>query len=231
MKTKAVFSLLLAALTLTSVMASCGGDGGEAVVTTGADTAVETEAVETEDTIKSLVPDGLDFGGDTMRVLSSSYFENDSFTMHVDEATGDVVNDAVYNRNLALENKFNVKLAYEDNYLNGGTDIAVTIRKSVQAGSDDYDIIFGCQYNLAPLVLDNIMLNLDGLEYLHLDQPWWYQNHIQEMSIGHGKTYFVTGDITLNVLRNMGCLYVNKQLYAQHYEGIEEMYDEVLDGK
>ena len=231
MKTKAVFSLLLAALTLTSVMASCGGDGGEAVVTTGADAAVETEAVETEETIKSLVPDGLDFGGDTMRVLSSSYFENDSFTMHVDEATGDVVNDAVYNRNLALENKFNVKLAYEDNYLNGGTDIAVTIRKSVQAGSDDYDIIFGCQYNLAPLVLDNIMLNLDGLEYLHLDQPWWYQNHIQEMSIGHGKTYFVTGDITLNVLRNMGCLYVNKQLYAQHYEGIEEMYDEVLDGK
>lgn len=231
MKTKAVFSLLLAALTLTSVMASCGGDGGEAVVTTGADAAVETESVETEETIKSLVPDGLDFGGDTMRVLSSSYFENDSFTMHVDEATGDVVNDAVYNRNLALENKFNVKLAYEDNYLNGGTDIAVTIRKSVQAGSDDYDIIFGCQYNLAPLVLDNIMLNLDGLEYLHLDQPWWYQNHIQEMSIGHGKTYFVTGDITLNVLRNMGCLYVNKQLYAQHYEGIEEMYDEVLDGK
>ena len=232
MKTKAVFSLLLAALTLTSVMASCGGDNaGTTPTVTDAVDNTATEAVETEETLKSLVPDGLDFGGETMRILSSSYFETDAFTMHVDEATGDVVNDAVYNRNLALENKFNVKLAYEDNYLNGGTDIAVTIRKSVTAGSDDYDIIFGCQYNLAPLVLDNIMLNLDGQEYLHLDQPWWYQNHIQEMTIGHDKTYFVTGDITLNVLRNMGCMYVNKQLYAQNYESIEEMYDQVLDGK
>ena len=232
MKTKAVFSLLLAALTLTSVMASCGGDNaGTTPTVTDAVDNTATEAVETEETLKSLVPDGLDFGGETMRILSSSYFETDAFTMHVDEATGDVVNDAVYNRNLALENKFNVKLAYEDNYLNGGTDIAVTIRKSVTAGSDDYDIIFGCQYNLAPLVLDNIMLNLDGQEYLHLDQPWWYQNHVQEMTIGHDKTYFVTGDITLNVLRNMGCMYVNKQLYAQHYESIEEMYDQVLDGK
>ena len=149
MKTKAVFSLLLAALTLTSVMASCGGD---ATTTTPNDTnTVDTEsaAAETEETLKSLVPEGLDFGGETIRILSSSYFETDAFTMHVDEATGDVVNDAVYNRNLALENKFNVDFTYEDNYLNGGTDAAVQIRKFVTAGSDDYDIIFGCQYNLA----------------------------------------------------------------------------------
>jgi len=232
MKTKAVFSLLLAALTLTSVMASCGGDTtGEAQVTTG---SVETEApaVETEETLKSLIPDGLDFGGEEIRILSSTYFETDAYTMHVDEATGDVVNDAVYNRNLALESKFNVKLAYTDEYQNGsGVDSAVQIRKFVTAGSDDYDILFGCQYNLAPLVLDNIMLNLEGQEYLHLDQPWWYQNHIEEMSIGHDKTYFVTGDITLNVLRNMGCLYVNKHLYTQNYESVDEMYQEVLDGK
>ena len=233
MKTKAVFSLLLAALTLTSVMASCGGDGtGDSVVTTGASVETEGAAIETEETLKSLVPEGLDFGGEEIRILSSSYFEGDAFTMHVDEATGDVVNDAVYNRNLALESKFNVKLVYTDQYQNGsGVDSAVQIRKFVTAGSDDYDILFGCQYNLAPLVLDNIMLNLEDCEYLHLDQPWWYQNHIEEMSIGHGTTYFVTGDITLNVLRNMGCIYVNKQVYTQNYESIEDLYNEVLDGK
>lgn len=232
MKTKAVFSGLLAVLTLTSVMASCGGDTtGESIVTTGsADT--ESVAVETEETLKSLVPEGLDFGGENIRIYSSSYFETDAFTMHVDEATGDVVDDAVYNRNIALESKFNVHFTYEDQYQNGsGVDAANQIRKFVTAGSDDYDIIFGCQYNLAPLVLDNIMLNLEGQEYLHLDQPWWYQNHIQEMSIGEGKTYFVTGDITLNVLRNMGCMYVNKQVYTQNYESIEDLYNEVLDGK
>ena len=231
MKTKAVFSLLLAALALTSVMVSCGDATGETVETQKPAAETSDLTAETEETLKSLVPDGLDFGGEEIRILSSSYFETDTFMMHVDEATGDVVNDAVYNRNLALESKFNVKFTYQDEYLNGsGIDSATQIRKFVTAGSDDYDIIFGCQYNLAPLVLDNIMLNLDGEEYLHLDQPWWYQNHIQEMSIGHGKTYFVTGDITLGVLRNMGCMYVNKQLYTQIYECVDDMYQEFLDG-
>ena len=232
MKIKAVFSLLLAALALTSVMAACGDATGETVETQKPAAETSDLTAETEETLKSLVPDGLDFGGEEIRILSSSYFETDTFMMHVDEATGDVVNDAVYNRNLALESKFNVKFTYQDEYLNGsGIDSATQIRKFVTAGSDDYDIIFGCQYNLAPLVLDNIMLNLDGEEYLHLDQPWWYQNHIQEMSIGHGKTYFVTGDITLGVLRNMGCMYVNKQLYTQNYESVDDMYQEILDGK
>lgn len=232
MKTKSVGSLLLAALTLASVLVSCGGDTpGESQVTTGA-ADTESIAVETEETLKSLVPDGLDFGGEEIRIYSAPYFETDTFMLHVDEETGDVVNDAVFKRNLALESKFNVSFTYEDTYQNGsGVDAAVQIRKFVTAGSDDYDIIFGCQYNLAPLVLDNIMLNLDGAEYLHLDQPWWYQNHIQEMSIGHGKTYFVTGDITLGVLRNMSCMYVNKQVYTQNYESVDEMYQEVLDGK
>lgn len=231
MKTKAVFSILLAALTLTSVMASCGGDGsGDSAVTTGS-VNTENAVTDTAETLKSLVPEGLDFGGEEIRIFSSSYFETDTFMMHVDEATGDVVNDAVYNRNLALESKFNVDFTFMDLYQNGGTDAAVQIRKFVTAGSDDYDIIFGCQYNLAPLVLDNIMLNLDGCEYLHLDQPWWYQNHITEMSIGEGKTFFVTGDITLGVLRNMGCIYVNKEVYAQNYESVDDLYNEVLDGK
>jgi len=231
MKTKAVFSILLAALTLTSVMASCGGDGsGDSAVTTGS-VNTENAVTDTAETLKSLVPEGLDFGGEEIRIFSSSYFETDTFMMHVDEATGDVVNDAVYNRNLALESKFNVDFTFMDLYQNGGTDAAVQIRKFVTAGSDDYDIIFGCQYNLAPLVLDNIMLNLYGCEYLRLDQPWWYQNHITEMSIGEGKTFFVTGDITLGVLRNMGCIYVNKEVYAQNYESVDDLYNEVLDGK
>jgi len=231
MKTKAVFSILLAALTLTSVMASCGGDGsGDSAVTTGS-VNTENAVTDTAETLKSLVPEGLDFGGEEIRIFSSSYFETDTFMMHVDEATGDVVNDAVYNRNLALESKFNVDFTFMDLYQNGGTDAAVQIRKFVTAGSDDYDIIFGCQYNLAPLVLDNIMLNLYGCGDLRLDQPWWYQNHITEMSIGEGKTFFVTGDITLGVLRNMGCIYVNKEVYAQNYESVDDLYNEVLDGK
>lgn len=228
-----MLSLLLASLVLAGLV-SCGdsdNDGGTA--TNAPESAAVTEIAETEDELQSLLPDNLDFGGEEIRIINGFYFENDAFMLHVDESTGDVVNDAIYNRIINTESKLNVTFTYQDMYMQGGAngDTAATVRRSVTAGSDDYDLIFACQYNIVPLVLDNIILNLDGCEYLHLDQPWWYQDYIAEMSIGEGKTYFVTGDITLGVLRNMSCMYVNKQLYTQNYESVDDMYKEVLDGK
>lgn len=228
---KRILTSALCAVLLLSALASCGGNQDNKTADTEAEKSTETSAAETEDSLKSLLPTDLDFGGEEVRILNGFYFENDAFMLHVEEASGDVVNDAIYNRIINVESQLNVKFSYQDTYLPGGDDTAVILRRSVTAGSDDYDIVFGCQYNLVPLVLDNIMLNIEGAEYLHLDQPWWYQDYIDEMSIGEGKTYFVTGDITLGVLRNMSCMYVNKQLYTQNYESIDDMYNEVLDGK
>lgn len=228
---KRILTSALCAVLLLSALASCGGKQDNKTADTEAEKSTETSAAETEDSLKSLLPTDLDFGGEEVRILNGFYFENDAFMLHVDEASGDVVDDAIYNRIINVESQLNVTFSYEDTYLPGGDDTAAILRRSVTAGSDDYDIVFGCQYNLVPLVLDNIMLNIEGAEYLHLDQPWWYQDYIDEMSIGEGKTYFVTGDITLGVLRNMSCMYVNKQLYTQNYESIDDMYNEVLDGK
>ncbi|MGM9625316.1 MAG: hypothetical protein ACI3XM_06365 [Eubacteriales bacterium] len=228
---KRILTSALCAVLLLSALASCGGKQDNKTADTEAEKSTDTAAAETEDSLKSLLPTDLDFGGEEVRILNGFYFENDAFMLHVDEASGDVVDDAIYNRIINVESQLNVQFSYQDTYLPGGDDTAAILRRSVTAGSDDYDIVFGCQYNLVPLVLDNIMLNIEGAEYLHLDQPWWYQDYIDEMSIGEGKTYFVTGDITLGVLRNMSCMYVNKQLYTQNYESIDDMYNEVLDGK
>lgn len=233
MKQRTIVSLLLAAVVLAAV-SSCGdsSEKGKEENTTPTDSTSATEAV-TEETLKSLLPEGLDYGGAEFRVLNGYYFENDTFMLHVDEASGDVVNDAVYNRIAKTESDLNMKFTYRDvcTQTSGTEDPAKLITRSVTANSDDYDLIFGCAYNLAPLVVNNMFYNLEGNEYLHLDQPWWYQDFNKELTIGEGKTFFVTGDITLGVLRNMSCMYVNKQLYTQFYESIDEMYQEVLDGK
>lgn len=231
MKMSNRFSFLLAALMLAGLV-SCGdSDGGSAVDTTGDAGTTTTATVETEETLKSLLPSDLDYGGEEMRILNGYYFENDTFMLHIDESSGDVVDDAIYNRIINTESDLNVKFTYEDMAQMASQDAAAAVRRSVTAGSDDYDIIFGCQYNLVPLVLDNMFLNLESCEYLHLDQPWWYADYINEMSVGEGATYFVTGDITLGVLRNMSCLYVNKAMWTQHFESVDDIYNEVLEGK
>ncbi len=224
--------VLLCAALLLAGLVSCGGDGNDAAKTDTQSTETGTAApAETEDSLKSLLPEGLDLGGEEIRILNGYYFEDDAFMLHVDEAMGDVVNDAIYNRIINTESELGVKFTFEDMSMIASQNVAQTIRRSVTAGSDDFDLIFGCQYDLVPLVLDNMFYNLEDCDYLHLDQPWWYKDYIAEMSIGEGKTYFVTGDITLGVLRNMSCLYVNKQMWAQNYESVEDIYTEVLDGK
>ena len=230
---KQLNALLLLAALLAASLPSCGDSSA---ANTPADTQAPegnntvTEAAETEETLKSLLPSDIDLGGRDIRIMNCYYFENDAFMLESEAATGDVVNDAVYNRNVDVESTLNVKFSYDD-YFIPQKDAAPVIKKSVQAGSDDFDIVFGVQYNIVPKVLDNIFLNLEDAKYLNLDQPWWYQDYIKEMSMGEGKTFFVTGDITLGILRNMSCMYVNKDLYRQNYESVDEIYDEVLSGK
>lgn len=224
----------LAAAAVSSVLNSCSSSSQKTGVSTADTKAPETTAADTtasEETLKDPLPDNLDFGGKNIRILDSIYFVGDDALLQAQEATGDVVNDAVYKRNISTESKLNITFSYQTRNVQNNEDSAAEIHKSVMAGSDDYDLVFGIQYNMVPQVLNNTFMNLDSAPYLNLDQPWWYQDYIQAMSVGSGKTFFVTGDITLGVLRNMSCMYVNKNLYTQNYESIDDLYSMVLSGK
>ncbi len=233
MKKQFSSALLLAAI-LTASLVSCGDSGDDGQKKGGPSTEPVTAPVTesaTEAQMKSLLPQDLDFGGQEVRILNGIYFENDGFMLSAESSTGDIVNDAVYKRYLQVESELNVKLKPETHCLMTSDDSAALLRKSVTAGSNDFDLMFGIQYNIVPEVLNNVLMNLNDTKYLQLDQPWWYQNCIRELSVGAGATYFVTGDITLGVLRNMSCMYVNKNLYQQYFESADEIYQEVLDGK
>jgi len=64
-----------------------------------------------------------------------------------------------------------------------------------------------------------------------LERPWWPDAYIAEMTIGKGGLYFLTGDISLNFIKYMSCVYFNKQLYADYFGDPDAMYQTVLDGK
>ena len=207
--------------------AGSNGDGENAATDAG-ETAPEPEPEE----IKSPVPENVKFGGDEIRILNCTYFQEEILFINAEEEIGEIVNDAVYRRNLKVQNDLEVNFKFIDISMQGGGNFSQMVRNSVNAGSDDYDILFGVQYDAVQLATAGVYKNLVDMPYINLDNPWWPAKHIQEeYSIGKEVLYFLAGDISLNFVRNMGCAYFNKQLYTDNFGDPDDFFKLILDGK
>ena len=127
----ALFIAILAALPLTA----CGN--GQTAETTADTAAAETEtAVETEPSFDPML-EAVDYGGEDFVILynyGNDLEPNKDFVG--DTLTGEIVNDAIYNRTISLEDKYNVKMVYT--MLKGDGEVGSAIQKAVTAGDSTY---------------------------------------------------------------------------------------------
>ena len=213
---KRTMTAMLAILcTASAALVSCG-DASVGTVDTAAVTQAETEAVVTEEVdprlaYANVAPAIEDFGGYEYRM--SVLVDNDVVFKQVaywsEGENGDTLNDAIYKRNLAVEEAYNIKTS-----LITLPDTNATVRKNIQAADDFTDIVFPSNIGeLMALAQQGCFLDLNVVDELQLSQPWWDQR-IQDLAI-HGKLFCATGDISIrDELREMAVLY-NKTLYTQ----------------
>lgn len=223
MKTK-LAQLLLLSLIAASVTA-CGGEGSAAVTNEipATDTAA---AVETEE---AGALDGLavqDFGGHTFGVLAANDAANNR---HYDIATageenGDILNDLVYARNRAVEEKYNITITTADDEY---AKVIDTIRQQVQGGLTDYELYLA-DGHATMLATEGYFADMNAISTLDLSQPWWNQKAVSALSI-EGKVYFSTGDINPTTMMSGGGLVFNKSLFSDN--DIAYPYDMVREGK
>ncbi|MBO5218257.1 MAG: hypothetical protein J6C52_02425, partial [Clostridia bacterium] len=117
-------------------MTACGESGGNEVTDTTAGDTTTAEPVETG--IPEPELPALDYGGATFTFLirgrkATSYYERYVYT---DEMNGEIVNDAVFDRNRAVEEKFNLKIAVVENNDGGEIEDARTYILSGDPGID-----------------------------------------------------------------------------------------------
>ncbi|HAN20287.1 MAG: hypothetical protein A2Y15_03615 [Clostridiales bacterium GWF2_36_10] len=105
-----------------------------------------------------------------------------------------------------------------------------TIRNMVIADTKDYDMIFDAYGNLAPLVTENILYDLNTISNIDFTNSWWDQNARNDLSILN-KLYFMCGDI--NTYDNDGtwCTLFNKTLQNKIGLGDIDFYQLVKDGE
>ena len=231
MKRNLIFALLAAMLlpTFAACSETTAEDGAAAGTagTTAADGTVETVAEEAEPDKYALAKEkfealaAADFGGADFGIASQAATGNSEKEIWVEELTGDAINDAVYNRNLAVNERFNCNITLTPGDVNG------IIRQSVQAGDATYKLAFPNMATAASMSQVGLLMDYNKLENLNLTETWWDQGTLA-MKIAD-KVFFMNGDI--NYLDN-DVTYIqlfNKQLITD--VGLDVPYELVREGK
>ncbi len=209
--------LFLALITLTSVIA-CAKEGEVDDVTTqpiSLDTSEETDDnLDPQGYEKDSLPDNLNYNTD-VNVLHWNDYTRPEFG--IEKTNGDVTNDAVFNRNLQIEDRLGVKLVWhgQPGNVSNTASFVSTVQKSYMAGDHAYDIIATYSRTAGMLAVDGYLANINEIEdsYLDFDKPWWPDNMVDTMTIGNA-VYFITGDAATSVLHYMTAIFYNKEQFV-----------------
>lgn len=226
----------LTALLMTAPLAACAGDDTNTPADTtasGITTPADTTPAETQPPVDENgflldnLPDDLNYGGATLNVFAD---EGQKKQYYAEDLTGDIVNDALYERERTVEERLGVSLEwiFAKGAWGNREQFAQTVEQSVNAGSQDYDLVVA--YNLTPpvMAIKGILENLNEMKYIEPEQPWWPQSFV-EQAVYDGKLYCLAESTSRGVLRNMPAVFYNKSLTDQY--GMNDLLQLALDGK
>ena len=185
-------------------------------------TAINDEA---SDDIYSTLPE-LDFGGMELKIYgyrsSQSYNDSEFYTA---EQTGEVIDDALYQRNIDTEQRLNVSLTYF--YPDGEFDALKNFTNGVLAGDNIGDVFATKAIYAGNLITSGIVMPWNDIEGIQYDQPWYVQDANDAINIG-GRQYGILSDALATNITMCWTWVFNKRL-ADEWK-LEDPYELVRSG-
>ena len=230
---KKIFVFLMIAVLFVLLFTSCG-DTKKENQANSQDNQADNNSLGNSDDVESTterimpnVPDDKDFNGYEFSILANSTAYNPhwfSRDIYVEEETGETINDAVYSRNRAIEEKYNITIkgAFTANQFNDA-------KKSILAGDNAYDVYsIPLQGATASLAQASMLVNLKDVPYVDLEKPWWDQKANEQLSIAN-KLMFTINDLLIIDKDALFIFLFNKDVIQEM--GLEDPYQLVRDGK
>ena len=200
---------------------ACGNGGEQANDKTDAgDTGAINET--TSERLYPNVPD-VTYNGTEFKILGTSeaygwgYYQTKD--VWVGEMNGEVFNDAIIERNLALEERLKIKIVFSDS-----DDVGSAVSKVVASGEYAYDLVYGSWGNCIDLARGGYLINMNNMKYLDFNNPWWDHNVIDQCGVAN-KVYYISGDLSTLANNHTRCVYFNKKLTGLY--NLKSPYDYV----
>lgn len=199
-------------------MISSIGCSDDAQTTDDTSSAINNETTKITDTKnlnimeqRALLDDGLgniNFNGAEFNIVFEKQEIADSFVS--EESTGDTLNDAVYNRMIEIEERFNVTIKTTATNIES-TQHTRQLATLLFAGDDTYDLYQMHSMEGPNIALQNGLYNLYDLDQIDFSQPWWLDFMIDEQTFMN-QLYCFNSPIEPNVISGGVVLYFNRDL-------------------
>lgn len=227
---KRILALLLVGLMMTQFAACSETTSDEGAVSGDAGTpAAEQEiAAETteEDVLNALLAEvpGADYGGYEFTMLNNE--SNFAYTlMTAEELTGEGINDAIYNRNVAVAEKLNIVI--NENMVTY-SQVTTDMNTCIAAGDDTYSCFWNESQFVAPFAINGQLLNVNDIQPINLENPWWNSKALADVALGDYQ-YFLVGDLHLMFKESYWMCGFNKNIVDEN--GLGDPYELVREGK
>ena len=221
---KVILFLLTAALLLSASCGEASVDGKTTTPDSSGDDIKESDSAATETELSDDLGK-YDFGGRTFSIYTRT---TPLFYPYLDrqEATGDTIDDAVYNRNRKLEERFN--FIFDEQYYDYTVEGNDAPRKLLLAGDDTYQLYFGRCVHMFNYASEGYFYKIDDLTAINTEKPYWNSQLYDDLSIGNAH-YFAVGDFNISAFDFTHVLLFNKKMIDDLNLG--DIYSTVLDGK
>ena len=229
MKKIRIAALLMALLMLALCFASCANTPVVTDETTaGENASTEAPVAGTTETPETTYP--VDENGYELDKLPELNYNNQEFVIFTwsnqvmwewnedGTTTGEKIHDAIYDRQVRAEERLGIEivLSKQTGDWNNRNSFITTVEANVNAGSQDAFDLVGQYTPAAPIgAMKGLYSDLSEIQYLDWERPWW-PSDIQESCHINNNVYFITGDITGTLVRNIHAIICNLDLAEDH---------------
>lgn len=239
---KRIFSLFLAtAFVLLCLLASGCEETTEATSSVGADASGESAEESIGGRFFGLdIPEDIDFGGKTVRVLTTSTAEspathqiqpNNNELLTAETTTAVFTACAECTRLVEEELGISVEEEVVYTWSRYGGDMYKRIQKDAMSYTGDYVFAMPCSIEASMLSIDGVLYDLNDVPHIDLSREWWCHEFNEGVTVD-GSTFFAISDIgivskeaTLFVAFNKKMVESNKLTDKYGYSSLYEMVD------
>lgn len=231
---KKTIAILLVVMMTLSLLVACKNDDKD-VVNTGAPQDSGEEATGREATPDNL-PDNLNFDDEEVCFFYTDINDNCMALETEGSAVGDATEQAVYERNTAVENRLHIILSYIHNEgVTSQSNHSKAIENMILNGDQSADVFLNMGSVATTGAVSGLYRQVTDLEYLDLDQPWWFSEQMASISFNTNKMYILMGDSLISNYRDMTTIFFNKDLFQTIFssqgKNANDLYDMVLNGQ
>ncbi len=141
----------------------------------------------------------MDWEGREFNVLAYDSERNqfDNFEIYAESENGDVVNDAIFRRNTAIEDKYNVKIKQTMTENSDWTNATLSeFRRSTLAAENIYDLAFVSLGSVGTAAREGLFADLYDADYINFSKDWWNPEVNETLEL-NGRLFFTTSDFSL----------------------------------